>query len=466
MYTKEKLDIILSNTTIGFEPKELQMQDAVHAANCGQYGLFYDVGVGKTVVSTLTALLWGKPHNIVVCPPILNSQWASWLRSIGETDIQIYETTKRKTEMLGAKWVIMSHAIFRDDASIIHKFFAKKEYAIIIDEAQALKNPKSKLYREVRKLSMPDKEILLLTGTPTTKPQDTYTYMKLKTPDIYRSVGHWDNIHVDERDFFGTITKYKNLELLSENFAINSVFRGKREMFGDTIEPIYQPIDYKLSDKHLRLYNKLAEEQLLLLPNGDKIDAATAQRLRHALQQIVVNFSVFSGNPADVSAAYQILDNTLEEVNPMVESNSKLIVWTYYQSSSKAIYEYLKNLFGNEAVVAAYGGSNAKKAVEEIQFNDKCRILVAHPKSCGAGLNLQHNCSENLFLEMPTSPIDMRQSIGRTDRAGQTIRPTFRFAKAIGTIQMSLFEDLLKNDDLKSQVERSPRSLRDEIFGT
>jgi predicted transcriptional regulator len=40
-----------------------------------------------------------------------------------------------------------------------------------------------------------------------------------------------------------------------------------------------------------------------------------------------------------------------------------------------------------------------------------------------------------------------------------------RFAQAVKTIQVKLFNDLLKNDDLVTQVERTVSSLRAEIFG-
>lgn len=40
-----------------------------------------------------------------------------------------------------------------------------------------------------------------------------------------------------------------------------------------------------------------------------------------------------------------------------------------------------------------------------------------------------------------------------------------RFAQALKTIQIKLFQQLLDNDDLVTQVERTPTSLRAEIFG-
>lgn len=336
---------------------------------------------------------------------------------------------------------------------------------VLVHNCQHIKNPQSKLFKCVYKLAQPDRRIQLLTGTPTSKPQDTYAYMRIKTPNLYRSYGHWQNMHVDEVDIFKTITKYKNLDLLAENFAIKAVKRTKQEIFGHNLDPIFQPMEYELAPKHAALYKKLAEEQLLLLDNGDKIDATTAQRLRHALQQIVCNYGKFSGNPEHVSSAYELLDQVIEEVDPMDQSKSKLVIWTYYVATSEAVTAYLRDKYGVEAVAAAYGKVDSNKGVEAIMHNPKCRFLVAQPSSAGVGLNLHHVCSEMLFLEMSTSPMQVRQAIGRTDRVGQKVRPTIRFGQAKGTIQLKLFQDLLKNDTLVTQVERTKKSLRDEIFG-
>lgn len=462
---RKPLEQVLEEMKLPFKPAELQLKDAVEAAELGRYALFLEVGCGKTFVSTVAAKMWDSPFNIVICPPILNTQWADWLISVGEKDVGVFAGPRRTTDMLDHKWVVMSHAIFRMSFEAIKHFHLKKELALIVDEAQNLKNPDSKLFKYVNQLTAPDRNLLMLTATPTSKPQDTYTYMKLKTPTLYRSWGHWQNLHVAERDIFGTITAYQNLDILADRFAMQSVKRSKKDIFGDTLDPIYQPMPYELDKKHYRLYEKLAEEQLLLLENGDKIDATTSQRLRHALQQIVVNYGKFSGNPDDRSKAFDIIDQVLEEVDPMDRTKSKLVIWTYYVSTSESVTAYLKGKLGDKAVVAAYGKVNSKKSIDAIMNDPEARVMVAQPTSCGVGLNLQHVCSENLFIEMSTVGMQIRQAIGRTARMGQKIRPTMRFAQATKTIQIKLFNDLLKNDDLVTRVERSVSSLRQEIFG-
>lgn len=456
---------VASHLRIPFEVAELQLLDAAQAVDSGRFGLFYDVGVGKTVASTIAATVMNADHNLVVCPPILLNQWEEWLNEIGLEDTSIYRGPKRTVDMLDHHWVIMSHAIWRDSFDTIRKFYADRDALPIVDEAQALKNPASKLFKSVNQFIIPDRKILLLTATPTSKPEDSYAYVKLKDPSTYRSFGHWQNMHVDKTDIYGNILSYKNIPELAEAFNNRTVRRTKQEMFGAVVEPIYQRMPYELSKAHYKLYERLAEEQLLLLDNGEKIDATTAQRLRHALQQIVVNYSKYSGNPKDRSASYDIIDQVVDEVNPMLVTNSKLVIWTYYVATSESVTAYLREKLGARAVVAAYGKVNSQKAIDAIMNDPQVRVLVAQPSSCGAGLNLQKVSWENLFLEMATTPMQIRQAMGRTDRKGQLYRPTMRFAQALGTIQVKLFNDLLNNDDLVSQVERTPMSLREEIFG-
>ena len=470
MYTEQDIAKVVADMNLPFEPAPLQLLDSLTAANEGRFGFFYEVGGGKTLVSTIVSKLWKCRYNIIICPPILLVQWQKWLLSIGETSVEVYANDvarkgKRSEDQLQAEWIVMSHAIFRDDFRILEKTWRGKTLNLIVDEAQAIKNPRSVLFRDVNMLIQPDRPLLLATATPTAKPQDTYAYMRLKTPQLYRSMTHWDSLHVKSRDFFGAIDEYKNLDLLADNFAIASVKRTKKDLFGNTLTPIYHPMPYNLSTSHLRLYNKLAEERLLELPDGNKIDATQAQRLRHMMQQIIINYAKFSGKETDISKTFELLEEVLEEVDPMTEGKSKLAIWTYYQSSSALVTSWLKERFGNEAVVAAYGATNSQFAVQQIMENPNCRMMVAQPSSVGAGLNLQHVCHEMIFLEVATTPLLTRQAIGRVDRMGQLVRPTIRFGQAQGTVQLALYSQLLKNDDLVTQVERTGRSLREEILG-
>lgn len=466
MKTEDDLKAILSHLNLPFTIAPLQFYDVMQAYHDGRFALFYDVGGGKTLVATLVAMMHGDSAWGVM-PHILIPQWQRWLKRARVPDDQVYVYYGHKRDIQkarAARWVLTSHAIFRKDIKTIMSSVGKVRKTLLLDEAQIIKDPSTKIYAAVRDFVGADGNAVLMTATPTNKPQDTYSYMKIKTPSLYRTMTHWESLHVAERDFFGQISKYANMELLRDNFAMQAAKRDKKELFGMDMVPRIVPVPYELSTKHSALYRKLVDEQLLELPDGEKIDATSAQRLRHAMQQIIWNPEAFSGDPKMTAAGFDWLDMECGSLPFMNVNESKYVLWTYYRSTTERIFEWMKSKFGNTGCVA-YGGSNSSKAVDSIMFDDKIRWMVANPLSVGAGLELQHVCDQMGFPEMPTSPIPVRQAIGRVDRPGQDTVPTIRIPQALGTIQISMFEDLLRNDETAVYIERTRSSLRAELLG-
>ena len=448
----------------GYDLAPLQVEDLVSAAPWARVKWFYEVGVGKTVCSTVHALMRGHHTQLVIVPPILIPQWGKWLRLIdpkGGVLEYCGTPTQRRAMKLGAlRWTIMSHAIFRDDFPRVMQEMKKLAPNLLVDEAHALKNSGSHLFRKVNLLSA-GADLQLLTGTPTSKPGDVYAYVKLTTPGVYRSWGHFENLHVAQRDHFGQVTEWANLDLARNNLNMQAYRRTKEEMFPGVTFPRYETMHYRLSAQHLRLYNRLMDEQMLLLPDGDKIDATTAQRLYHAAQQIIVNLDHYSGKEDDRAAVYDLIDHTIDSTDCMNVGKSKLIIWTYYTKTSSAVLGYLSD-FG---AVGAYSGANSAKSVKSFLEDPNCRILVAQPMSAGLGLEPQHVCWENLFVEYSTVPMHFTQSVGRTDRKGQKHIPTMRVACAEDTIQVALLQRLLHNGDLVQQTEGLPKSIRQALRG-
>lgn len=350
-----------------------------------------------------------------------------------------------------------AHPVFNLEVSGCPHYFAG---GVLVHNCHHAKNSTSQLFRRINTLATGG-TIQLLTGTPTSKPTDAYAYIKLTTPTRYRSLGQFENLHVESRDFFGNIQAYKDLDMVKMALMDCACKRTKEEMFPGIVKARYQVLDYELEPKHLKLYNELAEEQLLLLGNGEKIDATQASTLYHALQQIVVNLDHFSGDEDARSAAYDLIDQTIDETQCMDPARSKLIIWTYYKRTSASILHYLED-FG---AVGAYSGANSVKSVDRFLNDPKCRILVAQPMSAGFGLEPQHVCWENLFIEHSTVPLHFAQSVGRTDRKGQMHMPTMRVAVAQNTIQVPLHSRLLHNGDLVKQTEGNLASIRDAIYG-
>ncbi len=446
----------------GFRLADKQVQAVEELATYTRSGNFSEVGTGKTVMSTAVSLLHSKSTTLVLVPPIIIPQWCRWLRRFTKDVVDYRGTpTARRKLNLGSRFVVMSHAIFRMDFDRIYKELAQKDIEVIVDESHALKNTASVLYKNVAKLSL-GHNLQLLTGTPTSKPVDAYAYIKQKTPKAYRSLGHFETMHVAERDFFGKVTRWQGLKEVATNLALQTVKFTKEELFGLDLDPQFPDCSYELDPAHTKLYERLMEEQLLLLGDGTKIDATTSTRLFHAAQQIVCNWAHFSGEDRR-SAIYDVIDQTLEELDVNNVENSKLIIWTYYKLTTRNVMAYLLDQGYN--AVAAYGEVNSNKSFELFMEDPTVRILVAQPQSAGVGLNAQGVCSEMLFVETPTTPLLARQAIGRVVRMGQKRKPRIKVAVAQNTIQVRLLDQLMSNDDLVKRVENTQDSIRSWLKG-
>lgn len=457
------------NQSYGFEVKAGFALAAIQKEDIDQFSQWtkslnrYQVGCGKTVISTAVSLIVSPDVTVVTMPPILLLGWLRWLTKVS-SNILLYKGTpkaRKAMELRDKRWIIMSHDIFRRDFERVYADLRGMHAEIIVDEAQAIKNVKSKLYTCVGTFSK-NRRLQMLSGTPTSKPTDAYTFIKLRNPDIYRSYAHFEHMHVAEKDFFGAIKSYCNLDELAKNFALKSIKRTKKEVHNYSIVPILPDTSYELDPEHYKLYEQLLEEQLLILDDGSKIDATTATRMYHAAQQIVTNWAHFAGDASKRSACYDLIDLTIEQTECLEVGKSKLIIWTIYKMTSRAVLKYLVDQ--GIYAVGAYSEVDSSKSFELFMDDPKCRVGVFNYQSAGAGLNPQYVCSESLHLEIPTSPMLMTQSLGRLDRVGQTTPPTMRIALANKTIQDSVYQKLLLNSDLVESVEKTKESLRSQLF--
>jgi len=114
----------------------------------------YSVGGGKTVVSTVVALMRGNRYKLVIVPPVLITPWVKWLKQVTD-NVLLYRGTPKERDKLdisAAQWVVMSHAIYRQEYAKITRAFGDNSVELIVDEAHAIKNTASVLFKKVNML--------------------------------------------------------------------------------------------------------------------------------------------------------------------------------------------------------------------------------------------------------------------------------------------------------------------------
>lgn len=427
---------------------------------------------GKTAGSTHWALfrsLEGKADQwVVVMPPILLEQWAKWLRSIKDADtgapleVTVYKGTpkQRAAANLGADFILMSYGIFKNDFEHLYETLQTRSVGVICDEAQAIKNITTQTHKAV-KLFSEGRELTLLTGTPISDPGDAYAYIRLMAPGVYRNQRHFEKLHVGDVDEYGHVTQWINMDVLEANMKINTSRVIRREVQSELPTITYTPITYKLAPAHEKLYKRIAEEKLVEFADGREIDAISAQALRMALQQIVINWGEFADDASLKPAAMELVEEILDELSP----HGKLVVVANFIRTNR----YLLKTLAPYGAVAIYGevSPKDKQAALHRFINDaSCRVLVIQPQSAGIGVDgLQHVCADMLFLEAPSKAPAFHQTAARLDRDGQVNPVHCRVAIASGTVQVRMFKKLLDNDETINAIQGGYEDLKEAIFG-
>lgn len=465
------METVNANYHLPFQPRLKQARWIEELAPLDRSGWYADPGCGKTLMSTCVALYKScfDPSlcTVVVCPPILVNQWVRWLESIkGISKVVPYKGTPKQRadlEIRDAQFVVLSNDIFKRDVGRLERDLAGRPLYGIVDEAASIKNVGTINHKTVRDF-FNGHCLSLLTGTPLSTPADAYAYVKLISPMIYRSQRQFLNIHVEEEDFFGKVTKWRNLELMQENLLTNSMRMLKEEALADLKKPLYVPLTYELEPAHIALYLRLMQEQILLTENGGKIDATGQNRLYNAAQQIIFNYDYFSGDDTKKSAAWDLVQNTIDEIGISRGSDRKLIIFGQYKMTNRKLTAALQE-YGAVAAFSEVSATQKDRNIDRFMNDPTCKILVAQPRSAGMGLNPQEVCSDILFIETPTAPMFFHQAVGRIYRDGQKHVPVVRIAIAEKTIQVRLHKQLLENDELINKVQVSYKDLRDAIYG-
>lgn len=444
-------------------PKQIEViNDLAPLHNSGEW---LDMGTGKTFCSTATGLyhkiVWGN-QIIAIMPPILLRQWGRWLAEIKPAlTVTEYRGTPKQREALDldVDFILVGVQIFKKDYQRFLDHFSGKAYTVILDEATFAGNIESDNHQKVYDFTI-GHPVIPLTGTPMNSVMDAYGLMKFTAPGTYRNYREFFNLHVEEVDFYKKPIKFQNLDLLASNMEINTKRILFEDMYPETELPLYDPITYDLDPNHYKLYKKLAEEELLKLPDGGKIDGTTANKLTHALGQIVCNWGHFSGVPSHVATAVEMIEQKLAELG-----DGKLLVFAHYKMTVAFLKAHLKK-YGVVTVNSEVSDTQKDRHVQTFIHDPRCRVMVAQFISAGKGLDGMQQCANHVFFVEPCQqPRDFHQAVRRLHRLGQKRRVHVMMGIANGTTQVRAFKNLLNNDATVNQVIRSAVDLRAAIFG-
>ncbi|MCR5316897.1 MAG: DEAD/DEAH box helicase [Treponema sp.] len=450
-----KLPSSFKATLRPYQSKGYEWLSKMTACNFGAC-LADDMGLGKTVqvLAFLESLRQDAPDSkiLLVVPASLLGNWQNECKKFAPLlPLQIlHPSASRHPEAPSSAFLsITTYSM----VSRMEDLQQTDWDLVILDEAQAIKNPSSKQTKSIKSLKA--KNRIALTGTPI---ENDLTNL-------------WSLYDFLNKGLLGTSTEFKRFaSSLKENpsgysklKAMISPFMLRRlktdkSIISDLPEKMEMTDYVTLSKKQRVLYKKYVDDLAKLLEKAKEDDDPMKRRglvlaSLLKLKQICNHPDQFNGADGFAekdSGKFEMLKDICQTI---YEKRERVLVFTQFKEICPALDDFLCGVFGIRGFVL-HGGtpiSKRNKMVEEFQSDTYIPYMVISVKAGGTGLNLT-NANHVVHFDRWWNPAVENQATDRAFRIGQTKNVMVHKFVSRGTIEEKIDELIKSKIELAQNV--------------
>ena len=421
-----------------------------------------DMGLGKTL-QTLALLSHAKAMKaaesgedvtdnpfLIVAPTSVLANWPSEARRF-TPDLKVVtigDTLARRGVALesviaGADAVVTSYTLLRLD---FESYGALPWAGLVLDEAQYVKNHRSKAHACARKIAAPFK--VAITGTPMENNlMELWSLLSITAPGLFPNPERFKEYYARP------IEKGANTELLGQlRRRIRPLImrRTKEQVAADLPEKQEQILEVELHPRHRRLYQThlQRERQKVLGLLGDvNHNRFTILRSLTLLRQLALHAALVDDAHGDVPSAK--IDALLEQLEDVVGGGHRALVFSQFTRFLRMVRGRLEAA----GVPCCYldGSTVNRPAVISGVKEGTAPVFLISLKAGGFGLNLTE--ADYCFLLDPWwNPATEAQAVDRTHRIGQTRNVMVYRLIASGTIEEKVMALKARKAELFSSV--------------
>ena len=405
-----------------------------------------DMGLGKTL-QALAWIAWLRAEKkidrpvLVVCPKSVQDNWrgesAKFFPSL-KVDVWT-RVTAGQTGLDGSSDLLVIHyAQLRNHAELLQGF---PWGAVILDEAQAIKNPSSQNARVACALVTAHR--LALTGTPVeNRLMDLWSIFAFAMPGVLGSKAAFAR-HFDRAN---DPLARRRLAARTRPFLLR---RTKKEVASDLPERIEEDLVIEFDGTQAALYQaelKRARAELLRVRTSRQLDKLRFSILTSLLRlrQICCHPQLvgFEGqgkrskrktSPAPEEESGAKISALLETLEPLIEEGQKVLVFSQFVQMLEIIDQELVAR-GWTTFKLTGETDNRGPLVDSFQRHDGAAVFLISLRAGGTGLNLTA-ASYVVLFDPWWNPAVEAQAIDRTHRIGQK-KTVFAYRLLIkGTIE-------------------------------
>jgi SNF2 family DNA or RNA helicase len=356
-----------------------------------------------------------KPALIIV-PKSLVYNWIEELKRFApELKRFVFQNKDRLTNLRNrmnrVHVVLATYGVVRQDFEDLKSF----DFGyLVIDESQAIKNPKSKTYMAVTALQ-PDYKISM-TGTPIENSlYDLWSQMSFLNPNLLGNLRYFESVYVRQIVKDQSEIREAELKKLVSPFIIR---RLKKDVARELPEKTEQVIYCTMEDAQSGFYEteKSAVRNRILSGEIKRTNFVEVLAVLNRLRQIAIHPALLEEYGDDVDSGK--FDAIIGVMENLLNEGHKFLVFSSFVKHLKLFEKYF---IENEIPFSMLTGSDNKRKeiVERFQSDEKIKPFLISVKAGGVGLNITA-ATYVLIIDPWWNPFVEQQAVDRTHRIGQT----------------------------------------------
>jgi superfamily II DNA or RNA helicase len=410
----------------------LQFCDSAGLSGC----LALDMGLGKTpTVLAHVAGTRGEGPTLVIAPPAVVGNWrAEAHKFVPGLRVTVHHGATRATHDEIAAEVATADMVVTTYGTALRDLEALSEvgwHRVVLDEAQAIKNPASEAARGLRTIASTHR--LAMTGTPVENGLgDLWAILDYANPGL---VG-------DRAEFVGQLSAAQASAAGTEGAlrALNGllVFRRTKlepEIAAELPDRIDETDHCTMTAEQIGLYQAVLDKLLVEAESGAPPHKGHVLGAITQLKQICNHPAAFTGDDQPLAGRSGKLARLDDIVDTVFAVGERIVVFTQYAQWAIRVADHLAARTGTP--VAAYHGGLPRKQrdqiIDDFQNGEGPAVLVLSLKAGGAGLNLTA-ANHVVLFDRWWNPAVEDQARDRAWRLGQERTVIFHRLECPGTI--------------------------------
>ncbi len=404
-----------------------------------------EMGLGKTV-QVICLLLDSKNDggvpSLVVTPATLLENWKrEILRFAPQLDVYVHRGADRTgfpSDLRRHDVILSSYETAVADVSLLQKITWD---LLIIDEAQAIKNPSAKRTRKLKTLLR--RCAVAMTGTPVeNRLLDLWSITDFVVPSLLGTQAEFERLFPD------TMERASALEPILTPIILRRRVADVAKDLPDRID-IPQPLELDLESAEV--YETLRASAAD--GRADNLAALVTLRMFCTHPWLVGQFTHFT-QATECSIKFQRL---LEIVEEIVLGNGKALIFTSYQQSADLLSRELSARFGfhSDVIDGRTPVPERQLKVDKFSSVQGSAILVLNPKAAGTGLNITA-ANHVIHFNLEWNPAVEDQASARAHRRGQA---------QVVTVHRFFYVDTVE-DVINDRMKRKRQLAGSAVIGT